>query len=120
MPYTPLAAFAPLRWAISRTFWRGFQYLPFLVRKITWLAAVQYQAPTAGLSLRTSRARSTDFLSVISRSKVTVIGIPTPTFSPGEGMTSEIPKVCSAFRVLKVLAAVAVLFSVLAAVASTR
>ena len=50
----------------------------------------QYQAPTTGLVLRSAKDRSTCALSWIDWLKVTMIGMPTPTVSPGDMSSEEV------------------------------
>ena len=47
------------------------------------MLSIQYQAPVTGLADQTSSERSTAARSLIGRLNVTMIGMPTPTVSPG-------------------------------------
>jgi hypothetical protein len=90
-----------------------------VVRKTTCWSLTQRQAPCAGLLERTSRARSTRSLLRTGRSKLTTMGMPTPTVSPALGVRSLIAMVCGAGMVVKVLEAVVVLPLGLVAIART-
>src|SRR5690606_41470930 len=100
-------------------FWLGFQYSSFLVRKMTVVSFCQCQAPVAGLVDLTSRTRSTAFLLATARLKVTMIGMPTPTFSLLDGVTSAIRSSCGALCVANVELTVVDLPSGLVATAVT-
>src|ERR1035441_3657352 len=72
-----------------------------------------------GLSELIANDRSTAALSVMGWLKVTIIGMPTPTVSPGV-MATDALKVCTGVSVRKVPVATARLPSELTAVAVTR
>src|SRR5690348_13288944 len=104
-------------WAISDTVvWAG-QY--DLVRKITSCGVIQRQAPSTGLVERTSSACSTAALLAIGLSKFTMIGMPMPTVSPLEGVTSLTETDEAAFIVVNLLVEVVTLPLAFFAVAVT-
>src|SRR6266516_109977 len=69
---------------------------------------IQCQAPCTAFAERTSSDRSTWSLLSTGRSKSTMIGLPTPTVSPGFGVTSLTAIVCGACSVVNLLEAAAV------------
>src|SRR6266487_1819984 len=69
---------------------------------------IQCQAPCTAFAERTSSDRSTWSLLSTGRSKSTMIGMPTPTVSPGFGVTSLTAIVCGACSVVNLLEAAAV------------
>ena len=64
-------------------------------RKITVLSSCQDQAPTTGLDVRSSMARSTAALLLIARLNMIVMGMPTPNCLAriSEEMFSSVPRV---------------------------
>src|SRR3954454_24839361 len=104
-------------WATSDTEVCAGQY--DLVRKMTCWEVIQRQAPSTGWVERTSSAFSTASLFATGLSKFTVIGMPMPTVSRAEGVTSLTLIDEDAFIVVNLLVVVVTLPPAFFAVAVT-
>ncbi len=86
----PLDVLTPLRFVATVTSMSPGQYS--LGRKRTTVSPVQDQAPSIGVGVETTSARSTSSLFLTGLSNVTVIGMPTPTVVPSDGSTDASTK----------------------------